>query len=297
MLKLFTEVADRRSFAAVAKDRNVDPSTISRVVGQLEEDLGFRLFQRTTRNMQVTEAGELYLHQVRETLDDLERARTEAENLNNNAVGTLRITASVTFGHHVIVPLLGDFRKQYPDVKIEGYFTDENIDLVRERIDLSIRLAPGVAGDFIVSKLMDTRYHVVASPLYLQTKGSIECPEDISNHRCVLFTLAAFRTLWQFRDRNGEITKVPVGGDIVLSNALGVRQAVLAGLGPALLPDWLTNQDIENGDLVRLLPSLDVTATTFETGAFMIYPSRAYLPNKVRVMMDFLRARVRSGLV
>jgi DNA-binding transcriptional LysR family regulator len=289
-LALFLEVARLGSFAAAAKARGVDPSSVSRAIAGLEADLGVRLFQRSTRRMSLTEAGDLYLTRALPLVEELERIGAEARQIRRRPSGTLRLTASVTFGQRRLVPLLPAFRALHPEVAVECLFTDANLDLIAERIDLAIRLAPAVEGDLIVTRLMPTRYRVVASPAYLASAPPLAEPQDMRLHRALLFTLRPFRTLWRFRDRSGAVTEVPVAGDVILSPAGAVREAALAHLGPALLPDWLIGEDLAAGRLSDPLPDHDVTATTFDTAAFMIYPSRAYLPAKVRAMMDFLRA-------
>jgi DNA-binding transcriptional LysR family regulator len=291
-LKLFADVARRGSFAAVAKERDLDPSSVSRIVAQLEADLGIRLFQRTTRRMTLTEAGDLYLSRIEPLIDELQRAKDQAQNIGAGPSGTIRLTASVTFGIRRIVPLLGLFQQRYPALKIEGLFTDQNVDLIGERIDLAVRLGPTVEGDLVATKLAETRYRVVASPAYLAAAPPLRQPEDLGKHRCLLLNLRAFRTRWIFRDSLGTLLEVPVEGDVILSAAIALYDAALAGLGPTLLPDWLVDADIRAGRLVNPFPSHAVTATTFDTAAWLIYPSRSYLPNKVRVTIDFLKEHI-----
>jgi DNA-binding transcriptional LysR family regulator len=201
----------------------------------------------------------------------------------------LRLTASVTFGQTRIVPLLPAFRALYPDLQVECVFTDANLDLVTERIDLAIRLAPAVEGDVIAARLMDTRYRVVASPDYLASHSLIRSPDDLTRHRVLRFNLRAFRTRWLFRDGDGHVNSVPVDGDITLSPAGALLGAALAGLGPALLPDWLVDDAIAAKRLRDIFPDHRATATDFDTAAWLVYPSRSFLPGKVRVMADFLR--------
>lgn len=291
-LKLFASVARQLSFTAVAKDLDVDPSSVSRAIGELEAALGLRLLQRTTRSMSLTEAGALYAARIEPLLEEFASANDAVVRLGGTPHGTLRLTASVTFGQMRIVPLLGAFRSRYPDLKVECLFTDANVDLVAERIDLAIRLAPAVEGDLVVTKLMDTRYRVVASPWYLERHPPIRRPQDLSQHRMLLNTLRAFRSRWLFRDANGATETVPIDGDVTISPAGALFDAALAGIGPALLPDWLVDAAVDDGQLVDLFPHLQATATTFDTAAWLVYPSRAYLPGKVRVMIDFLKEQV-----
>lgn len=288
-LTLLQDVARAASFAAVARARGVDPSQVSRTVAQIEETLGLRFFQRTTRRLSLTEEGEAYLTRALPLVEELARLTTEVRTERAQPSGTLRLTASVTFGQRVIVPHLAAFRARYPQVAIEAIFTDANLDLVADRIDLAIRLAPAVEGDLIAARLMDTRYRVVAAPAYLARHPAPARPEDLRDHRALLFPFRPYRTRWTFR-QGTSVTEVLVAGDITLSPAGALRDAALAGLGPALLPDWLVDADRRAGALVRLLPDWDVTATTFDTGAWAVYPSRSFLPAKVRAMIDFLRA-------
>lgn len=178
----------------MARARGLDPSSVGRVVASIEDELGVRLFERSTRRMVLTEAGDLYLARVATTVDDLDRAREEALAIRSEPRGTLRLSASVAFGQRVIVPRLGVFRAAYPHVRVEAVFTDANVDLIAERIDLAVRLGPQVSGDMIVSKLRYTRYLVVASPRYLSAASPLARPGDLSGHRAVLFSFPPFRS-------------------------------------------------------------------------------------------------------
>lgn len=288
-LTLFAETARLGSFAAVAKARGTDPSTISRKLAALEDSLGVRLFQRTTRSLSLTEAGDLYLTRALPLIEELTRIGAEARESRARPSGTLRLTASATFGQAMILPLLPAFRAAYPEVLLECLFTDQNLDLVADRIDLAIRLAPAIEGDVIAARLMTTRYRVVAAPDYLAKAPPLARPEDLAAHKLLPFTIRPFRTRWLFRDATGT-QEVPVKGDISISPAGAILDAALAGLGVALLPNYLTDPMILSGRLTRLLPAWEVAATSFDTGAWAIYPSRAYLPAKTRAMIDFLSA-------
>jgi DNA-binding transcriptional LysR family regulator len=294
-LDLFVAVARRLSFAAVAKDRGVDASSVSRAVAELEAELGVRLFQRTTRTMALTEAGAVYLARIEPLIDEIAGARDAAAQGAGRPRGTLRLTASVTFGQRRIAPLLGAFRARHPEVTLECLFTDAALDLVSERIDLAVRLAPAVEGDVIAAKLMDTRYRVVASPAYLADHPPLARPADLAAHRVLLFTLRAYRSRWLFRDEAGAVEAVAVAGDVTLSPAGALLDAAEAGLGPALLPDWLVDEAVASGRLVDPFPRHRATATTFDTAAWLVYPSRAWLPGKVRAMADFLREQLARG--
>lgn len=288
-LTLFAEAARAGSLAAVAKARGTDPSTVSRKLAALEESLGVRLFQRTTRSLSLTEAGDLYLTRALPLIEELSRIGAEARETRSKPTGSLRLTTSVTFGQAMILPLLPAFRTAYPDLRLECLFTDQNLDLIADRIDLAVRLAPAIEGDVVAARLMTTRYRVVAAPAYLADAPPLTTPEELARHKLLLFTIRPFRTRWQFRDGAGTL-EIPVTGDILISPAGAILDAALAGLGVALLPNYLTDPHITSGRLTRLFASHEVTATSFDTGAWLVYPSRSFLPAKTRAMIDFLSA-------
>jgi DNA-binding transcriptional LysR family regulator len=287
-LALLQDVARLGSFAAAAEARGIDASSVSRAVAGIETDLGIRIFERTTRRLNLTEAGDHYLTRATPVMEELARITAEARRERLLPQGLLRISASVTFGQRRLVPLIGAFRGAYPEVSLDCIFTDANVDLIGERLDLAIRLAPTIEGDLVATKLMPTAYRVVASPDYLAKAAPLTVPDDLRAHRVLRFNLRAFRNRWIFDNGQG-MQEVPIAGDITITPAGALLNAAVAGLGPALLPDWLVDGDIAAGRLVHCLSGWRVTATTFDTGAWAVYPSRSYLPAKVRAMIDFLR--------
>lgn len=292
-LHILAAVARRGSFAAVARDLATDPSTVSRAIAALEAALGVRLFHRTTRRMVPTEAGEIYLSRVLPLLEALASAEDEVQTTRTDPSGPFRLTCSVAFGQTLVMPLLPDLRARFPRVQFELLFDDAPRDLIADRIDLAIRLAPSYRADVIGVKLRDTHYRVVASPTYIAQYGCPGTPAALAAHHCLLFALPEFRSRWLFRARGqASIQDVPVAGHLVASNALALHRAARDGLGVALLADWLIAADLAEGQLVDLFPAYDVAATRFETAAWLLYPSRSYLPRKTRAMIDFFKTRL-----
>lgn len=162
-----------------------------------------------------------------------------------------------------------------------------------ERVNLAIRIGSAPRQDVVAVKLLDTRYRVCASAAYLARVGAPTRPEELSAHNCVLFSLPAFRRAWMFRDAEGRVTEVPVGGDLIVTTLLATHACTLAGLGPALLSKWLTDGDVAAGRLVDLFPGYEAAASDFATAAWLLYPNRSDLPNKVRQVADFLRRALR----
>jgi DNA-binding transcriptional LysR family regulator len=289
VLQTFVNVVKQGSFAAVAREQNVDPSSVSRAIAGLEEELGIRLLQRTTRQLSPTEAGMAYYQRIEPLVEEMQQAIEVAVDISGKPKGTLRITASVSFGLKCIVPVLPDFRSMYSDLTVDLLLTDANVDLLTERIDLAIRLGLLADSTLIVQQLMQTHYCVCASPQYLRQWGHPKSPGEIEQHNCLLFPLSGFRSRWRFKNSNQEETEVFVQGNTIISNAIALQQCAIAGMGLALLPNWLINNDLRDGMLVNVFPDYAVTATEFSTAAWLVYPSRAYVPLKVRVLIDFLK--------
>jgi len=287
-LELFVEVSRLGSFAAVARKHNVDPSSVSRSIATLEEQLGLRLFQRTTRKLALTEAGEICLNRIAPLLNEFDHALNEAQKISSGPIGKLKMTASVAFGQVCLLPFIPEFRERYPDIDLELLLTDSVIDLVASGIDLACRLSPELDSSLIGTRLFDTHYKVCVSPEYYKSKPDIKTPEDLQHHGCLVFTLPEYRSKWTFRGKES-VVSVHIKSNISISSALALKEAALSGLGPTLLADWLVRDDIEKGNLITLLDQYEVTAEDFDTAAWLLYPSREFLPNKTRVMIDFLK--------
>lgn len=285
---MFVDVARAGSFAVVARERGVDPSSVSRAIAALEARIRTRLFQRTTRSLALTEAGELYLARAPAIIAAATRLLDESASVRSDPVGLVRLTASVAFGQACLVPLLPAFAAQFPRVTLDLALTDTKVDLVADRVDLAIRL--GVDGDVgVLSKrLFATRYHVVASPDYVATHGWPDTPQALSGRDCLLYALPDFRSRWRFRTAAGEEEDVAIGGRFVMSNALALRRAARDGCGPALLADWLIDDDIASGALIDLFPEHRVAASGFETAAWLLWAGGDYLPRKTRAVMKLL---------
>ncbi|KPF66509.1 LysR family transcriptional regulator [beta proteobacterium AAP99] len=289
-LKTFVAVMRRGSFATVAREQDVHPSIVSRTIAALEDELGFRLFQRTTRKLSPTEAGSLYFMRVAPLVDELERARSEAQDITAEPAGVLRVTASQAFGSAWLAPRLTALRARYPQLALELVLSDSVLDMVAERIDLAIRLGPRPEVGGVATLLMPTHYRVCASPAYLKRHPAPKAPQDLEAHECVVMPLPGFRTRWHFRQAAGQaVTEVSVNGPVVISSPVGLHSSALAGLGPVMLPSWLVGEDLRAGRLIDLFPDWDVSAGNFDTGAWLMYPSRTYLPLKVRAFIDFLK--------
>ena len=293
-VRVFVDVMKQGSFAAVARHRDLDPSSISRSISGLEAKLGFRLFQRTTRKLAATEAGVAYYDRVQRLIGEFDRAGEAALDLASLPTGVLRVTACTSFGQRILAPLLPKFRSLYPDLIIDLVLVDHQVDIIEEQIDVAIRYGNRPEGEFIASQLIPRHFHVCASPSYIEKYGRPSHPSELENLDCLLFSMPGYRSAWKFRKPTEETFTVPVSGHLLVSHGITMTTCAVAGLGPSLLPDWLCRDEIAGETLVDLFPDYECTATEFNTAAWLVYPSRAYKPLKLRVFVEFLIAEVQG---
>ncbi len=287
-LDIFASVAKAASYTAVARDRDADPSSISRIIATLERELGVRLFQRTTRQITLTEAGAVFLNRIAPLMEEFRQAQLEVADTSSQPKGLLRVSAANSFGLTCIVPTLPAFQLRYPDLTVDLQLSDHVVDLLAERMDVAIRLGVLPDSSLMAHRLLATRYVVCAAPGYLQKAGAPQAPGDVGQHACIVFPLQGFRTRWIFRNAKSKTTEVSVTGTTILSNGIAVQHCARAGMGIALLPTWLVAQDLASGKLIDLFPSYEVTATEFDTAAWCVYPSRSYVPTKVKAFVEHL---------
>ncbi len=291
ILRTFIQVVRKGSFAAVAKEQEVAPSSISRAIASLEDELGMRLFQRTTRKLSLTEGGALYFEKIEPLVDQMEKAREMAFEVGHQAQGRLRVTTPVSFGLINLIPHLPQFSQQYPELSLELLITDSIVDLLAERIDVAIRFGHLQDSTLVAQQLCPLNYAVCASPEYQHLHGLPQHPPDVQDHNCLLFLLPGFHASWKFRKAPEAVVEVPVQGKVFIANAVGLKQCALNGMGLALLPRLLIQQELDAGTLLHLFPDYEVTATQFGASAWILYPSRDYLPLKTRVFIDFLKSK------
>ena len=291
-VRVFVDVIRMGSFAAVARQRDVDPSSVSRSISGLESELGFRLFQRTTRKLAPTEAGDAYYSQVNQLVSAFESAGEQALDLVREPTGKLRVTACTSFGQRILAPLLPKLRTRYPELTIELLLVDHHVDIVEQQIDIAIRFGSKPKGEFTARELVPRKFSVCASPAYIESHDIPQQPKDLAALDCLLFPMQGYKSVWRFRTPAKKIIDVPVRGRLLVSHGMTMTACAVAGLGPALLPDWLCKEEIESGTLVDLFPGYECTATEFKTAAWLVYQDRGYLPLKLKAFIDFLYEEV-----
>ncbi len=293
-MRAFAHVVELGSFSKAADEEGIKVSTVSRYISALETDLGAALFNRSTRALHLTEAGRHFHGHAVRILDDLAQARLAATSLNARPQGLLRLNIPVVFGRQHIVPHLPDFMAEHPDIRVDVTLDDETVDLIASGCDLAVRIGTLADSRLIAKRLAPHRRTLVASPAYLQMSRAIAEPRDLEDHQCVLFALQP-RNIWYFNTKKAKRTqlqKVAVRGRFRANHSEALLDAVLAGLGVALLPTWLTGKAITEGRLVTVLNEWNVQTTTGATPAIWgVYPPKKVVPPKVRAFLAFIEQR------
>ena len=289
-LRAFVAVVEHGGFSAAARELGRSKALISKYVGDLEDSLGVRLLNRTTRRIGVTETGRAYYEtctDILARLDDLNASVREAECAMR---GRLRVSAPSTFGERHLIDCVLDFMQIYPDIAIDLSLTDRFVDLIEEGYDVAVRIAALPDSSLVARKLTEQPVIVYATPGYLAAHGAPREPADLSRHDCIIDTnLSAPRT-WLF-ERGGERTFVAINGRLTVDNLVAAHAACLRGFGIARSPAFMADPAIADGLVVPLLEDW----TGPEAAIHAVYPHRQHLSRRVRAFVDHLARRFRGG--
>ncbi|MFV3405672.1 MULTISPECIES: LysR family transcriptional regulator [Pseudomonas] len=284
-MRVFVTVVDLGSQSAAADHLQLSRPVVSRYLAELEDWVGARLMQRTTRKLSLTAAGQETLPRCRQLLELTDELHNAVRQPDDTPRGELRISVSTSFGQAQLVDALAAYVERYPGVKIELQMLDRTVNLVDERIDLAIRTSNDVDPNLIARRLSVCRSVICASPAYLRIHGAPHQVQALSKHNCL--THAYFgHSLWHF-EVDGEELAVPVQGNISANEAMTLQKAAVAGVGIAMLPTYQACAAINSGELVRLLPEAKPRELTLNA----VYTSRKHMPATLRSMLDFLVER------
>jgi DNA-binding transcriptional LysR family regulator len=286
-MAVFAKVVDTASFAEAARHFGMSPAMVSKHVRTLEERLGVRLLNRTTRRVSATEVGQNYYERCLRILFELDDAERAAGDLQAAPRGLLRVTAPVSFSFRHLAPAIADYLSAYPDVSIDLNLNDHYVDLVEERFDVAIRVGHLADSSLMSRKLCSIAMMVCASPAYLEANGAPEVPNDLTRHNCLIYTYTTQQSAWRFADRNGGEHVVRVNGRFLANNGDALRALAVKGAGLVFAPDFIVEDDLQAGRLIRLLPEFE----TGETPVHAVYTHSKFLSAKTRTFIDFLAAR------
>src|SRR6266550_2201038 len=251
---VFVRVVETSSFTAAARTLGLRKSSVSRGVSRLEDELGVRLLDRTTRKLTLTDAGRAYFDRVREGLSFVNDATADVQEMGQEPQGTVRITAVPVFAENFLAEILARFVRRYPKIKIELVLTSRSIDLIEAGIDIAVRAGLLKDSSLVAKKLVTTDLQLFASPSYLRRRGTPKTVRDLASHDCLLYRPEAGKSLWRLNGPNGD-DSVEVTGPLAADDLSFLERAAVAGAGIAMLPVLNIRPKLDQGRLVRVLPT------------------------------------------
>lgn len=292
-LRYFSKVVETGSFTRAAAAFSVPPSSLSRRIADLEKNLGADLLKRSTRQVQVTEIGQLYFQQVQDILFQLEQSDETVRSYQSRPMGQLRISSMVSFGEHLLLPLLEEFKVLYPDIVLDVSLSDELATLARDDVDVAIRGGYAPNERIQAMRLMENEFIPVAAPRYLRDMGIPETALQLRQHKGLYFRTPNGPTPWLY-ETSGEWHDVSAPAVAVSNNGGWLAQQALAGLGIMMAPRWSLTAYLDSGELQELQfdPPLRISQKP-DMAIYLLYQKQRYLVPKVKAAVDFLVARLR----
>jgi DNA-binding transcriptional LysR family regulator len=282
---------DAGSFTVASDKLELSKSMVSKCVNRLEASLGARLLHRTTRRLRLTEAGAALYETSANALSAIEDAQLAVSNLQGTPRGVLKVSASLAFGTVVLPGVLRQLTQKHPDLSVNLLLDDRHVDLLREGVDIALRITGEPPDSSMVYRRLGPSPMVVcASPAYLQRRGTPKTPQELSAHECIAHMQRTTPRAWHFTSPTGAKIPVQVNGRIAVTNSLAVRECALEGLGIIELNSYIVGADISAGRLVRLLEGYQ----SKELSVYAVFPQRRFLAPKVRVFIDALQGGVPS---
>lgn len=285
-METFVRVAEAGSFVAAAQRLGLSAAMVSRHVQDLEQRLGTRLLNRTTRRISLTEAGAAYFERGRQLLRELEELDLSAAREVQQPRGLLRVNAPVVFGTRHLSRLLTEYQERYPDVAIDLSLTDRFIDLVEEGADLAVRIGALTDSTLVARRLCPARLVLCASPAYLAQHGTPGSTDALASHNCLGYTYTRGGVEWELHGADGPVV-VPFRGSLRANHGEVLLQAALDGMGIILSPTFIVGEALCDGRLQQVLPRVGLT----ELSVYAVFPSRKFLSAKVRTFVDFLAGK------
>ncbi|MEI8276477.1 MAG: LysR substrate-binding domain-containing protein [Hyphomicrobiales bacterium] len=285
-LRVFARVMDRGNFSIAASDLGITPSAVSKLISRLEDRLGVKLLERSTRRLALTPEGETFLARARRIVADIEEAEAEVARVRGAPRGKLRINAGTAFGLHQLAPALADFLARYPEIDIDLSITDRLVDLIDEQSDIAVRSGHIPEGPFIHRKIADLQRVICAAPSYLAQRGTPRVGADLKGHDCIIVAGPGLNR-WPFKTRGG-IDIVEVRPRVTTDDAEAAVRLAVEGAGIVRLSDVIVGGRLRNGELVALLTDVH-HSEPYPLAA--IYPAGRHRLPRVAVFLEFLHER------
>ena len=283
-MRVFAKVVDTGNFVSAADALGLANSVVTRYVADLEQHLGARLLNRTTRRLSLTEAGQLYVERCHQILAEIDEADRAVSQTTGALRGPLKINAPVSFGVRHLSAVVSTFMRQHPEVVLDLTFMDRVVDLTEEGVDLAIRIARIPSSSMIARKFATARMVLCASPGYIENHGAPAHPDELIQHRCLQYAYWSTRDEWHMTGPDRQDIHARIKSKLYSNNGETLRMAACDNAGIVLLPSFIIGQDLLEGRLVQLLPAYSVP----DLGIYAVYNSRRYLSSKLRVFIDLL---------
>ena len=288
-LQVYVAVAEEEGFAAAARRLQLSPPAVTRAVAALEDVLGVKLLDRTTRHVRVTESGRRYLDDARQVLAGLEAADEAAAGVNAEPQGHLAVTAPVMFGRLFVMPGIVDYLRQYPAMEVEAVFLDRSVNLLEEGLDIGVRIGELPDSSMRAVRVGSVRHVLVAAPAYLEQHGSPQVPQDLQQHSLIASAAGSFGRGWRFSDTAGEYP-LKIGARLTVTSNDAAIDAALAGFGISRLLSYQVTKEVEAGSLQVLMPQYEPPAYPVH----ILHRENRHASAKVRAFIDLLAKRLRS---
>lgn len=285
-VELFTRVAALKAIGRAGEEFGYSPTTASQRIQALEAELGTTLLVRTTRTVQLTHDGDVFLVHANALLAKVADAKHDLAGGEENVRGLLRVTASASFGSDHISPYIAEFIDLYPQLRVHLHLTDSVIDLVEQGYDLSIRIGTLATSTLLARKLADNPRSLVASGSYIDKHGKPQTVRELSAHNCIF---QGVTRQWSFQRSDGDIQRINVSGNFDCNHGEAIRDAVVSGLGIGLRSDWSIVNELRSGRLIRLLPDHQILPVW---NIWAVRPPGPFMPNRVRVFLEFLEEKL-----
>ncbi|MGB5581739.1 MAG: LysR family transcriptional regulator [Woeseia sp.] len=284
---VFVCVVQSGSFTAAADKLKMSKSVISKYVTRLEERLGARLLNRTTRRLNLTEVGRVFYERSCEGLVAINEAEQEVAVLQGDPRGTLRVNCPMSFGILHVAPAINDFLASNPQLSVDLNLDDRKVDAIEEGFDVSVRITSTLEPGPVARRIGPCRHALVASPVYLERNGTPRTPKDLASHNVITYRYQASPWEWEFTAQGAEPISIPVTGSLQMNNSLAIREAVLAGAGISRMPTFVVGKDIQQGLLQPLLTNYAM----LEVSIYLVFPQRKHLAPKIRAFVEFMASR------
>ncbi|MET4802316.1 LysR family transcriptional regulator [Bradyrhizobium sp. LB11.1] len=285
-LRAFVRALEGGSFSAAAKELGIGQPAISKRIAMLEREFGTQLFSRTTRTLKPTAEAHRIYDLARQILDSFDMARSSVEETAPRPTGTLRIGLPSSFGRRYMMPVIAEYVRHYPDVRVDLRFSERFVNLVEEGIEIALRIGNLEASTLVARRLGTVQRYLVATPTYLHGRAMPRTPDDLESHQCIVYSRISPAHQWAFESEHGRHV-ASINGPIHVDDADAMQEATMQHLGIAILPDWKAAEGLRSGELEHVLPDYTIAALPLHA----VYPETDWMSLRARSFLDLLIER------